>query len=943
MKKTALLAVADANAGGKPAWTPVAQEDTLIAYLQIKDAKGNRFESAGSMLAAFTPGGECRGVAEVMEGPSGKIFQLSIGVAYSEGAGCAFSLKLWDAASGETHDIDGKVVCNADKIVGKIYSPQVLTVKTETPEPPPAATYTVTFLANGGTGTMAAQTFTEGVEQALAKNRFTKTNFIFDGWADQFGGTYADGERIVATGDLTLTAQWKSAPPSGTSGGVSVYADSEQAGAKGTATISPSGGEIAAGTKLTLKAKPANKNTVFAYWTDADGNIVRGGDNALAGLAATMTAYASGGDMEYRAVFRLKSACEKPVVESGDPFGESNGGFASENSMVGVAYKAQVAVNAGAYPVKFTAKGLPPGLKINAATGVISGVPTKAGTFKPTITVKSAANSKLKPAVSKSVMKIAKLPAWAYGTFNGRSMDSRAASVKITVGSTGKISGKIVTGGVTWTLTATSYATDSYTACDDAWGMNFAVSGTASATVSGKKTTVPWQWYLIPPSYDASERIMDSQGEGELLGDPDLGFFAHRDVWKDAGAKNLLSGDMRDPESTVTGVYDYSPGYYSVYGSGGTLTFTVAASGSVKVAGTLGDGRKVSLTTTVVHSEGSDMIYLYVPPQTTLVKNYYGETEKRTYPGWYDSVSLPGGAIRRQGVRATIDGISTGSGTIKYSTAYGQAAEGKTVTVTATPAKGSVFAYWALNGEIVSQAPSYKVVMECRDVTGLTAVFRKISDFKTAPETPYVVKESGVNPFESIAVGVPFRATVEIDESFRPVKFSAKNLPAGLKLNATTGVISGVPSAAGSKTITITATSVANAKLKSPALSIPATVEPLEAWAKGTFKGTGTIDGKNASATLTVGTNGKVSGKFTVAKKSYSFSSAAFSEIIGSAWNISGFVANSKVKYAGKTHAVAVLIELQEDGEWPEYVRSTVAYVQIGDPSAPLAVFELSR
>jgi len=73
-------------------------------------------------------------------------------------------------------------------------------------------TYTVTFNANGGTGTMSAQTFTEGEAQALTRNAFTYDGYTFTGWNTVQGGsgaTYTDGQTITATADMTLYAQWE--------------------------------------------------------------------------------------------------------------------------------------------------------------------------------------------------------------------------------------------------------------------------------------------------------------------------------------------------------------------------------------------------------------------------------------------------------------------------------------------------------------------------------------------------------------------------------------------------------------------------------------------------------------------------------------------------------------------------------------------------------------
>ncbi|MBO7652183.1 MAG: InlB B-repeat-containing protein [Bacteroidales bacterium] len=74
-------------------------------------------------------------------------------------------------------------------------------------------TYTVTFNANGGTGTMAAQTFTEGEAQALTRNAFTYDGYTFTGWNTVQGGSgasYSDQQTITATADMTLYAQWTS-------------------------------------------------------------------------------------------------------------------------------------------------------------------------------------------------------------------------------------------------------------------------------------------------------------------------------------------------------------------------------------------------------------------------------------------------------------------------------------------------------------------------------------------------------------------------------------------------------------------------------------------------------------------------------------------------------------------------------------------------------------
>ena len=79
-----------------------------------------------------------------------------------------------------------------------------------------ANSYTVTFEANGGEGSMNQQTFTYDVAQALNQNTFTRTGYSFTGWntqANGSGSTYVDKAEVqnLTTeegANITLYAQW---------------------------------------------------------------------------------------------------------------------------------------------------------------------------------------------------------------------------------------------------------------------------------------------------------------------------------------------------------------------------------------------------------------------------------------------------------------------------------------------------------------------------------------------------------------------------------------------------------------------------------------------------------------------------------------------------------------------------------------------------------------
>ena len=72
--------------------------------------------------------------------------------------------------------------------------------------------YTVTFNANGGTGTMDSQTFISGVEQELSANAFERENYTFSGWSEDKAAdaaTYTDKAMFTATKDTPLYAVWE--------------------------------------------------------------------------------------------------------------------------------------------------------------------------------------------------------------------------------------------------------------------------------------------------------------------------------------------------------------------------------------------------------------------------------------------------------------------------------------------------------------------------------------------------------------------------------------------------------------------------------------------------------------------------------------------------------------------------------------------------------------
>ena len=154
-------------------------------------------------------------------------------------------------------------------------------------------TYTVTFNASGGTGSMSSESFTAGQSQALTLNTFTRANYTFGGWATSAGGpvVYGDQQSITVTGNETLYAVW--IPITYT---VTFNANG------GTGSMSSQTFDAGQGQALTLNTFTRTYYT-FGGWATSAGGPAVFGDQQTITVTGSETLYAVWNPITYTVTF----------------------------------------------------------------------------------------------------------------------------------------------------------------------------------------------------------------------------------------------------------------------------------------------------------------------------------------------------------------------------------------------------------------------------------------------------------------------------------------------------------------------------------------------------------------------------------------------------------------------------------------------------------------
>lgn len=372
-------------------------------------------------------------------------------------------------------------------------------------------------------------------------------------------------------------------------------------------------------TKVVLRAT-ANKGYVFAGWIGPDGEPL--GMNAAYTVARTGDV-----DVEYTARFVTAEEDKAAIALSVDGAALAADAPRRTNAWTGVYLEWPVAATAlSATTVRVA--GLPAGLKfaakdimkkgskteVDIPANTIYGAPTaasrtdKGGNVLPSkavFTVTTAGRSTRTFAID---LFVDALPAWAVGSFDGLAWggggvagDVGLGTVSLAVAANGKVSGKLLEGGRTWVLAATSFGSE--------------LDGIFSAEITAKvgKETV------------AGEVVVSADGvSGRMASEPPVAWGAWQNLWKRADAKAGMPVFKKSLERMLA------------LGEAGdadnTLKLTFRRDGAVAFAGKIG-GVGVSGTSQLVLAGRDDPLApmyqatLYAPP-------------KAKFAGWCGTVAV---------------------------------------------------------------------------------------------------------------------------------------------------------------------------------------------------------------------------------------------------------------------------------------------------------------
>ena len=500
------------------------------------------------------------------------------------------------------------------------------------------------------------------------------------------------------------------------------------------------------------------------------------------------------------------------------------------NAEVGVSYSQANTASGGTSPYTYSvsAGSLPAGTTLNTSTGVVSGTPTATGAFSYSIMVTDAVNATASQPISGTVnaaLALTATPSAAaqvgvdYSQANTASLGVAPYTYSVSAGalptgttlntSTGLVSGKPTAAGA---FTYTIMATD-------------AVGATVTKSTSG--TVAPVLKLSSTTPGNAEVGVSYSQANTASGGTLPYTY--------SVSAGSLPAGTTLN---TSTGVVSGTPTATGAFNYSIMVTDAVNATASQPISGTVNAALALTATPSAAAQVGVDYSqantaslgvapYTYsvsagaLPTGTTLNTSTGLVSGKPTAAGAFTYTIMATDAVGATATKSTSGTVapvlklsSTTPGNAEVGVSYSQAntASGGTTPYVYSVSAGSLPAGTTLNTStgVVSGTPtttsafSYTItVTDAVNATASQPISGTVNAALALTATPSAAAQVGVDYSQAntASLGVaPYTYSV-----------SAGALPTGTRLNTSTGLVSGKPTAAGAFTYTIMATDAVGA------------------------------------------------------------------------------------------------------------------------------------